>query len=182
MLKNSLALEERLSREKRPLPVEETGLSGGVRNIKKRMRRRKSLHDRFFEKVKKENCWLWTAKKEKAGYGRFSIRDHEFAAHRVSYQLLKGDIPDGFTLDHTCKNPSCVNPDHLEPVTMQINLLRGNTFQARNASKTHCPRGHPYNGDNLLKQKYGGRECRACRLAARIAKSQKRGQEWTETE
>ncbi len=159
-LRSSLALEEFLRLRKKQQPQERMDSREGV----PRKVSHKPIRERFLEKVQKtDSCWIWTAKKEKFGYGRFAIREREFAAHRVAYELFVGNIPDGLSIDHLCKNPSCVNPEHLEPVTMRVNLLRGNTFQARNASKTHCPQGHPYSGDNLI-FKSGGRTCRACRI------------------
>jgi hypothetical protein len=85
-------------------------------------------------------------------------------AHRVSYELVKGPIPEGLHLDHLCRTPLCVNPDHLEPVTHRENLLRGNTFAARNAAKTHCVQGHELTPDNLyLRKDRIGRMCMTCR-------------------
>lgn len=65
-------------------------------------------------------------------------------------------------LDHLCRNRGCINPDHLEPVTCRENLLRGQTFQARNAAKTHCPHGHGYDEGNTRFNKDGSRACRSC--------------------
>jgi len=84
-------------------------------------------------------------------------------AHRISYELLKGDIPEGLDLDHLCRNRGCVNPDHLEPVTRKENLLRGNTIPAKHARKTHCPQGHEYTKGNTFISKSGSRHCRKCR-------------------
>lgn len=64
-------------------------------------------------------CWEWTGQKD-SGYGRYSGRP----AHRVTYEVLVGPIPDGLTLDHLCRNKGCVNPDHLEPVTSSENTRR----------------------------------------------------------
>jgi HNH endonuclease len=75
----------------------------------------RTLADRFWPKVKQTmTCWLWTASVNWAGYGKISrSRGIWDSAHRVSWELLRGPIPDGMMVIHTCKNPSCVNPDHL---------------------------------------------------------------------
>lgn len=73
-----------------------------------------------------------------------------------------GPIPEGMDLDHTCRNRGCVNPEHLEPVTTQVNTLRGIGPTAENARKTHCKHGHPLEGDNLYVDPEGKRKCRAC--------------------
>jgi len=122
------------------------------------------LADRFWEKVDKSgDCWLWTAACYPNGYGLFNIRNRSTAlAHRVAYELSVGPIPEGLVIDHLCRNVRCVNPAHLEPVTMRENLLRGEGPSARAAKATHCPKGHPYSGSNLYVKPNGHRECRAC--------------------
>lgn len=104
---------------------------GGIRSpehlTKTRMasqRRKRPAEDRFWEKVDKtEGCWLWTAWVDKDGYGRFLGNDRrQVMAHRFSYELLSGTIPQGMVLDHrkTCPK-NCVNPDHLKVVTPKQN-------------------------------------------------------------
>lgn len=76
------------------------------------------------------------------------------------YEGLVGPIPDGFTLDHLCRNTSCANPAHLEPVTHEENVKRGRSGEGQ-ALRTHCPQGHEYTDDNTYQ--HGGRRfCRAC--------------------
>lgn len=121
-----------------------------------------SLEQRFWEKVDKKGdseCWNWTASKGKNGYGNFTV-----GAHRLAYYLMKGPVPDGLMLDHLCRNHSCVNPSHLEPVTNKINVLRGESPWAKEARKTHCNNGHPLTGGNLIpaQLKRGHRDCRIC--------------------
>lgn len=129
---------------------------------------------RFFSKVDKtETCWNWTGPLNK-GYGKFTVRRATISAHRFLYKKMKGEIPAGLVLDHTCFNPKCVNPDHLEPVTQKVNLHRSDTFQARNAKKTHCPQGHPYSETNLFIRSDGSRSCREC---ARLLKERRRRQD-----
>ncbi len=80
--------------------------------------------DRFWEKVDvTDDCWEWLATRGR-GYGKFKT-DHQMKwAHRVAWEMLIGPIPDGLTLDHLCRNPGCVNPAHLEPVTQAENNRR----------------------------------------------------------
>ena len=107
-------------------------------------------------------CWLWTGHALKGGYRQINVKGRTMLAHRWAYELLVGPIPDGLTLDHLCRNPSCVNPRHLEPVTMRENNLRGLGVSGVNARKTHCKHGHPYDERNTYKMPNGGRDCRVC--------------------
>lgn len=103
-------------------------------------------------------CWLWTGSLNAAGYGKHGKK----VAHRVVYELLVGPIPPGLQMDHLCRVRRCVNPDHLEPVTQQVNIERGEGACARNARVTHCPRGHAYADGNLYVNPQGFRRCRLC--------------------
>ena len=72
-------------------------------------------------------CWNWQLFVSARGYGRSGGKDHSSSlAHRVVYERLVGPIPEGLQLDHLCRNPRCVNPAHLEPVTQNVNQRRGN--------------------------------------------------------
>ena len=82
-------------------------------------------------------------------------------AHRFVYEAERGPIPSGLTLDHKCRVRQCVNPAHLEPVTLAENILRGNGWSGRHARVTQCPHGHPYDDTNTYRGR-GFRECRAC--------------------
>ena len=121
-------------------------------------------------------CWLWTGPRNNHGYGQISIKINGKRvvklAHRVSYEMFIGLIQDGLTIDHLCRNPPCINPDHLEVVSMRINTLRGVAPSAQNARKTHCPNGHPY---DRVRQR-GSRVCSICERAYR--KRQKATQEY----
>lgn len=124
---------------------------------------------RFWEKVDKTDngCWNWTAGRFSNGYGQFWTGERKQCAHRFAYESVSGSIAAGLELDHLCKNVRCVKPSHLEPVTSRVNTLRSNSFSAKNAVKTHCPQGHPYDEQNTYWRKIGkngmGRDCRECR-------------------
>ena len=128
--------------------------------------------DRFMSFVKKENsCWNWTGNKDKDGYGIFTFLRKNRRAHRVSYWAFNGDKPDKMTVHHKCKNTSCVNPEHLELMTVKENNLESNNVGAINARKTHCPNGHKYD------RKYGGqRYCSICEAE----KSKRLRKKWKE--
>jgi len=124
----------------------------------------RTVEQRFWQKVKQlpGGCWEWMGTILATGYGQFVIKRKPFMAHRVSYEMLIGPIGEGLYIDHLCRNPRCVNPSHLEPVTPRENVMRGETIVARFAKKTHCPKGHPYDAENTYRIKTGGRACRAC--------------------
>jgi hypothetical protein len=135
-------------------------------------KRKLSLRERFDAKWVCDDvtgCWNWTAQIDRNGYGKFCKNAYPALAHRVSYELHVGPIPNGLFLDHLCRNRSCVNPKHLEPVTNRENGLRGigpAASRKRNLAKTHCKYGHPLSGDNIIISKWNGqRVCLACRLA-----------------
>ena len=136
---------------------------------------RKPVEQRFWEKVDKDGpngCWIWNAWKNDRGYGSFSPTHREkIRAHRWAYEDVNGPIPEGYQLDHICRNRICVNPAHLEVVTPQQNTLRGQSFAAVNARKTHCPQGHTYDLFNTYVDLDGRRRCRACWTARRAKHS-----------
>lgn len=103
--------------------------------------------------IYEDGCWTWDGQL-KDGYGKYSHKGKTYAAHRWAYQQLVGPIPTGLQLDHLCRNPPCVRPDHLEPVTSRENVLRGQLHT--------CP--HPRTPQNgYIKQKDGRWVCRECR-------------------
>jgi hypothetical protein len=115
-------------------------------------------------------CLLWTGAKDRKGYGRVKVGGRVRRVHRVLYELCVGPIPDEHVLDHECRVHACVHPAHVEPVTNRVNTLRGESFAARHAQKTHCPRGHELAGDNLVARadRPGTRECLACKRLRRV--------------
>ena len=130
----------------------------------------KKLLKRFFDKIsvnRKTECWEWTASLS-CGYGQISINTIPRRAHRISYEIFVGEIPRHLVIDHLCRNKKCVNPKHLELVTMRENVMRGIGPTAINKAKTVCLRGHLLSGDNLYVRPNGNRECRTCVRRAKI--------------
>jgi hypothetical protein len=115
--------------------------------------------------ITESGCWSWK-RCERGGYGLFRINDKTMSAHRVSYQHFYGDLDPNLTIDHQCNNRSCVNPIHLKQMTQRENGLRNNSPISMNARKTHCKRGHPLFGDNLMTRTertgFKRRSCKAC--------------------
>jgi hypothetical protein len=126
--------------------------------------------ERFWGKVDFEDtrhggrrCWIWRGGSFRDGYGQFHLYERrKVQAHRYAYQLLVGPIPEGLTLDHLCRNRACVNPSHLEPVSVGENVLRGGGPSALHARAVECPHGHPYNSENTYVRYDGRRVCRIC--------------------
>jgi hypothetical protein len=111
-------------------------------------------------------------------YGKFWDGTRKVLAHRFAYELAKGQIPAGLQADHRCRRRNCVNPDHLEAVTGQINSRRSTSPFATNARKTTCDNGHDLtNPANTIQRadRPGHRECRTCHNAHnRAYKARKR--------
>lgn len=107
-------------------------------------------------------CWLWTGYIAKSGYGQITIHRKSWKVHRLSYSVFKSPLIPGFEIDHLCKVRHCVNPAHLEQVTKKENILRSESWSAKNKRKTHCRNGHEYTPDNTLNLKDGARRCKAC--------------------
>lgn len=123
---------------------------------------RGSLFERIVAKVDfTGNCWIWTGSTTTYGYASVGNPGGTKRAHRLLYEICVGPIPDGLVLDHLCRIRHCVNPDHLEPVTLRQNTLRGTSLSAANAAKTQCRNGHPFSTANTAAVAKG-RRCRTC--------------------
>lgn len=111
-------------------------------------------------------CWIWNGSMDPHGYGRFWVKGRHIGAHIYAFELVNGPVPDGKELDHLCRRPRCINPNHQEPVTHLENVRRGIAAQVtrqRSIARTHCSRGHALSGSNLVIAKSGGRIWRRCR-------------------
>jgi len=111
-------------------------------------------------------CWEWTGSLNAGGYAHI-IDDagNRQPAHRAAYEIFKGSVPVSLEIDHLCRVRHCVNPDHLEAVTKQENIRRGEAglyMKLRAAFKTHCKRGHALSADNVYVRPDGFRACRTC--------------------
>lgn len=127
-----------------------------------------SIQERFWSRViggDFTHCWLSAgAKNRQYGYGRFDVSIKErVVAHRWAYEDLRGEIPEGLVLDHLCRHKLCVNPWHLEPVSLAVNVQRGYIGALNNRPK--CTFGHSYTEHGHTTTR-GDRICRIC-LSAR---------------
>lgn len=143
------------------------------------------LEERFWTKARvggPDECWEWTASL-KNGYGQINVDGSIKYAHRISWLLKVGPLPQkGKELLHSCDNRKCINPNHLRIGTRKENIL-DMRMKGRHPTdrQTHCKRGHPLSGDNLyatpasIKYRYRQRICRSCvRLRSRIWIARKR--------
>ena len=130
-----------------------------------------NIKRRFLTKVNKtDDCWLWEGRVNPGGMGQFRIAPKSkgnqtgcrLDVHKLIYLWFKGPIHNGMEIDHLCRVPTCVNPDHLDPVTHLENMHRGvAAVGTHHSRKTHCIHGHPFNDENTYWWR-GKRVCRAC--------------------
>lgn len=143
-----------------------------------------TIEERFLSHVSPcpfSGCWFWMSQLNHNGYGVFAFNQRPEAAHRMSYRLFRGSIPEELQVDHACHDPKecnggpecphrkCVNPRHLQLLTLQDNLKRGGgnraavlAIKANCAKITHCPQGHEYSETNTVRYD-GKRQCVTCR-------------------
>ena len=119
--------------------------------------------ERFLSKINvvDSGCWEWSKPICPNGYANFGINYRKMYAHRFIYEYYTGQLDPNLTIDHLCRNRKCVNPEHLEQVTMKENILRGQSPSALCAVKTHCLRGHEFTKENTLLIQ-NRRQCRKC--------------------
>lgn len=127
----------------------------------------------FWAKVEKtDRCWLWKGAKRWDGYGRLNVRKKAFTAHRYSYELVHGPVPEGFGVLHSCDTPACVNPAHLSVGTHTENMrdavAKGRKARGESTGRnklteaqvweirtTFVPGAHKYVSAGRLARKYG---------------------------
>lgn len=130
---------------------------------------KRDIAERLWARVQKADepgCWLWLGAVNENGYGRMGAggrSDGTPYVHRVSWELERGPIPEGMTIDHLCLVKTCVNPAHLELVTLAENIRRAKR------RLTHCKHGHEFTEENTYWRKECRRMCRACRTERRAA-------------
>jgi hypothetical protein len=127
----------------------------------------KTTKERFLDKVNKtDTCWLWTGAVTSRGYGTIAISRKTISTHRYSYELHKGEIPEGMLVCHTCDTPRCVNPDHLWLGTKQDNMkdmvAKGRVGES-SKPRTHCRRGHEFAVVGFIYGTKNGKEWRSCK-------------------
>ncbi len=130
---------------------------------------------RVLSRAGANGCVNFIGSRDRKGYGRLVAHGKVRFAHRVAYETARGPIPRGLVIDHLCRNHSCINPDHMEPVTIAENALRGEAPNVVAWRAGTCRKGHPLAGANLYMDTRGRRVCRRCNAdAARRYQKRKR--------
>ena len=131
--------------------------------------------DKFWARVNKNGpggCWEWTGTKRGYAIIHYPPIGRNIGVHRLAKIFSGADVPDHLVCDHLCRNPKCVNPDHIEMVTHRVNSLRGTSPSAACAARTHCAKGHEYTADNTWmrptdnRRNHSNRVCRICSRAS----------------
>ena len=136
-----------------------------------RLRRLDALGPKFAERfvVSDDGCWLWVAGKDNNGYGQFWVKPRTRRAHQLAYEAVHGPVPNGLELDHICRKPACINPDHLRAVTHYENVMCGFGVGARAARQERCKHGHDLTPENLVKTSGTRRMCLLCHRRRALA-------------
>ena len=133
---------------------------------------KKSVSERLLEKyvVLDNGCWQWQGAVS-SHYGTIKASQtldggrRTLLVHRLSYEIHKGPIPEGLQIDHLCHNKLCINVEHLEAVTSQVNCMRKLNKDNQYVNRAHCSQGHEYSWDNTSYTKSGSRVCLSCQRA-----------------
>jgi len=143
------------------------------------------LPERLWRKTELSDseCWEWQGWRGTWGHGYISVGSAKdgtnrlVLVHRLAYETLVGPIPEGLEIDHLCRNPCCLNPSHLQPVTHRENLDRSPfAWWHKRRALTHCPQGHPYDAQNTI-WRYDHRYCRACKAVDQKRRRRVRAEE-----
>lgn len=126
--------------------------------------------------VPANSCWMWAGAYFSNGYGQAWWTGHgrPIQAHRLMFLEAVGPIPSDKQIDHLCRVRGCVNPAHLRLASRENIMAPGARCRAKvNAGRTHCPKGHSYEGRNLYVA-HGKRYCRTCKNAGKVARRRAR--------
>ena len=109
-----------------------------------------------------QDCWEWEGYRTRSGYGVFShssMSGRDMNSHRYSFMFFRGIPPEGYHIHHICKNKACVNPDHLQSVSVKDHPDEPYSI---NRNKKFCKKGHPYDVENTYFDNRGSRNCKIC--------------------
>lgn len=122
------------------------------------------LRTMFWKRViKSDGCWVWAGSLNWYGYGNLYHFGVNYRAHRLSLIFAGVSVPTHLVVDHICRKPSCVNPQHLRVVDHRTNALENSTsIAAQNKTKTHCVNGHEFSSKNTVERIRNGRRSRVC--------------------
>lgn len=124
-----------------------------------------TVSERFWSRVDTSmSCWNWRGARSRFGYGKMVANGRYVDAHRLSYMLTKGDIPEGMMVCHRCDNPSCVKPDHLFIGSPSDNMVdMASKKRRRSQQRLKCRNGHAFTPENTIHRGLFGRRCRTCK-------------------